>query len=202
MGVESEEEFIDLELSEHLPAAEVGARLNAELPRGFTIQWAEAIDLRTLSIDASIAGFQYTVALHSLPATKQAPAFLAGRLSAYHAAASVPIHKHTRNGGKMVDAKQFVNVALSTPQTLTVELRVTKAGTIKPHDFVRVLLELAPEEADFTFNKSADPVSLSTTTGLPSVKRSNPAACKCGLSIVRATTDHYQFNPQEASRPP
>jgi hypothetical protein len=48
----------------------------------------------------------------------------------------------------MVDAKQFVaNVALSTPQTLTVELRVTEAGTIKPHDFVGVLLELAPEEA-------------------------------------------------------
>src|SRR5215470_12131156 len=148
MGVESEEEFIDLELSEQAPAAEVGARLNAELPRGFAVQWAEAIDLRALSIDASINGFQYTVALHSLPAAKQAPTFLADRLSAYHASASTPIHKHTRSGGKMVDAKQFVaNVALSTPQTLTVELRMTEAGTIKPHDFVGVLLELAPEEA-------------------------------------------------------
>ena len=46
MGVESEEEFIDLELSEQLSAAEIGARLNAELPQGFSVHWAEAIDLR------------------------------------------------------------------------------------------------------------------------------------------------------------
>ncbi len=170
MGVESEEEFIDLELSEHVPAAQVGARLNAELPRGFAIQWAEAIDLRALSIDASIKGFQYTVALHSLPAAKQVPTFLADRLSAYHASASAPIHKHTRSGGKMVDAKQFIaNVVLSTPQTLNIELRVTEAGTIKPHDFVGVLLELAPEEAKILrLTKIQTLFHSPTTTELPS----------------------------------
>jgi radical SAM family uncharacterized protein/radical SAM-linked protein len=148
MGVESEEEFIDLELSEHLPADEVGARLNAELPRGFHVQWAEAIDMRALSVDASMTGLRYVLAMESLPTDKRDPAWIAERLSAYHAAASVPIHKHTRRGGKIVDAKPFVaHVAVTSPRTLMIELRVTTAGTIKPHDFVAVLLGLAPEEA-------------------------------------------------------
>jgi radical SAM-linked protein len=148
MGVESEEEFIDLELSEHLPAAEIGARLNAELPRGFSVQWAEIIDLRVPSIDASIRAFRYAIGLDSLPTTKREPAFLAEALSAYHTAASVPLRKHTRGGEKIVDAKPFVaSVVLSTPRTLHLELRVTEAGTIKPQDFVAQLFGLAPEEA-------------------------------------------------------
>ena len=76
MGVESEEEFMDLELSEHLSAAEVGARLNTELPQGFSVHWAEAIDLRVPSIDASIRAFRYAVALDSLPTTHRNRPFL------------------------------------------------------------------------------------------------------------------------------
>jgi radical SAM-linked protein len=148
MGVESEEEFIDLELSEHLSAAEIGVRLNAELPRGFSVQRAEDVDLHVPSIDASIRAFRYVVALDSLPAHKRELTFLTEALTAYHAAVSVPLRKYTRGGEKIVDAKPFVaSVALSTPRTLHLELRVTEAGTIKPHDFVALLFGLAPEEA-------------------------------------------------------
>jgi radical SAM-linked protein len=148
MGVESEEEFIDLELNEHLSAAEIGVRLNAELPRGFSVQRAEAIDLRIPSIDASIRAFRYVIALDSLPAYKRELTFLTEALTAYHTAASVPLRKHTRGGEKIVDAKPFIaSVALSTPQTLHLELRITEAGTIKPHDFVALLFGLALEEA-------------------------------------------------------
>ncbi|MBI3249410.1 MAG: TIGR03960 family B12-binding radical SAM protein [Deltaproteobacteria bacterium] len=148
MGIESEEEFIDLELSEQLAAAEVGVRLDAELPRGFRMQWAEAIDLRAPSVDASISGLRYVVAVDSLPLDKRTPAFLAASLNEYHAAASVPLRKHTRSGEKIVDAKQFVaRVALATPATVQLELRVTAAGTIKPHELTGTLFGLTSEEA-------------------------------------------------------
>lgn len=148
MGVESEEEFLDLELSEQLSAAEIGARLNAELPHGFSVQRAESIDFRVPSIDASIRALRYVVALDSLPASKQELTFLTEALTAYHAAASVPLRKHTRGGEKIVDVKPFVaSVALSSPRTLQLELRVTEAGTIKPQDFIAMLFQLAPEEA-------------------------------------------------------
>src|SRR5262249_31050714 len=94
LGIESEGEFLDLELIEALPAAEVGLRLGAELPRGFIVSWAYPIDLRDPSIDAGIRGFRYTVELASLPPDKQEAAFLAGKLSEFHAASTFPMRKH------------------------------------------------------------------------------------------------------------
>jgi radical SAM-linked protein len=147
MGIESEEEFVDLELSEHLEAAAVGSRLDAEFPRGFHVQQAETIDLRTTSIDADIKAFRYVATLDSLATEKRTVAFLATQLSAYHAVDTFPLRKHSRSGEKIVDAKHFVaSVALSTPLTLALELRMTEAGTIKPHDFVGALLALTAEE--------------------------------------------------------
>jgi radical SAM family uncharacterized protein/radical SAM-linked protein len=147
LGIESEEEFLDIEFSEALPAAEVGRRLDAELPRGFTVHWAETIDLRDPSIDANIRAFRYTVGLDSLPADKQESAFLAARLSELHASPTFPMRKHTRGGEKIVDAKQFVSqVALTTPLTLSLEMQMTSAGTLKPHEFVGLLLGLSAEE--------------------------------------------------------
>jgi radical SAM family uncharacterized protein/radical SAM-linked protein len=147
LGVESEEEFFDIELSEAVPAAEVGRRLGVELPRGFTVHRADTIDPHDPSIDASIRAFRYTVGLDSMPVDKQACAFLAARLSEFHAAPTFPVRKHTRGGEKTVDAKQFVSqIALATPLTLSLEVQMTSAGTIKPHEFVGTLLGLSAEE--------------------------------------------------------
>jgi radical SAM family uncharacterized protein/radical SAM-linked protein len=147
LGVESEEEFLDIELSEALPADEVSRRLDTELPRGFTVHWSETIDLRDPSIDASIRAFRYIAGLDSLPRGKQESAFLAARLSEFHASPIFPMRKYTRGGEKIVDAKQFVSqVALTTPFTLSLEMQMTSAGTLKPHEFVGTLLGLSPEE--------------------------------------------------------
>ena len=147
LGVESEEEFLDIELSEPLPANEVGRRLDAELPRGFTVHWAETIDLHAPSIAASIRAFHYAAGLDSLPVDKQDTTFVARRLSEFHMSPTFPLRKHTHSGEKFVEAKQFVSrVALTTPLTLSLETQMTSAGTIKPHEFVGVLLGLSPEE--------------------------------------------------------
>ncbi|MBI3796846.1 MAG: TIGR03960 family B12-binding radical SAM protein [Deltaproteobacteria bacterium] len=147
LGIESEEEFLDIELTEALPAPEVGRRLDAELPGGFTVSWAQTIDLRDPSIDASIRSFHYTASLESLPVDKQESAFLAAKLNEFHASPTFPLRKHTRGGEKIVDAKQFVSqVALTTRFTLHLETQLTSAGTIKSHEFVGTLFGLSPEE--------------------------------------------------------
>jgi len=57
------------------------------------------------------------------------------------------MRKHTRSGEKLIDAKDFVaEVTLAAPLTLHLETKMTGAGTIKPHEFVGLLLELTPEE--------------------------------------------------------
>jgi radical SAM-linked protein len=147
MGVESEEEFLDIELSEPLTATEVGWRLGSQLPHGFAVRHAVMLDLREPSIDASIRAFRYEVALASLPGDKQALAFVETRLSTFHSAAAFPMRKHTRGGEKIIDAKDFVaEVTLTAPLTLHLEMKMTGAGTIKPHEFVGLLLELTQEE--------------------------------------------------------
>jgi radical SAM-linked protein len=147
MGVESEEEFLDIELSEPLTATEVGGQLGSQLPRGFAVRQVVAIGLHEPSIDASIRAFRYAVALNSLPTDKQAPTFLENRLHAFHGAATFPMRKHSRSGEKKVDAKDFIaEVTLAAPLTLYLETKMTGAGTIKPHEFVGLLLDLTQEE--------------------------------------------------------
>ena len=147
LGVESEEEFLDIELSEPLTPRKVRDRLGAEFPHGFGIHHAEAIDLRAPSIDANIQSLCYKVGLNVIPSHKWTSAILAERLSAFHTALSFPMQKPTRSGEKEVDAKQLVAaVALSAPHILDLEIRMTKTGTIKPHEFVGALLALTREE--------------------------------------------------------
>lgn len=147
LGIESEEEFLDIELHEPLQAEEVRSRLGAELPRGFSVHWTEEIPLNALSVDASMRAYRYVAALDTLPPEKYEATTIAQRLSAYHAASSLPMQKHSRAGNKTVDAKHFVDeVALTTPHRLSFTVKKTSAGTIKPHEFVGTLLALTPEE--------------------------------------------------------
>ena len=147
VGIESEEEFLDLELSEVLTAAAVKERLGTQLPRGFSVYWAEAVDLRAPSIDESIAAYRYLVALDSLPEAKRTPAMLATHLSAFATAETFPMQKSTRHGEKTVDAKLLIaHVALTAPLQLSLETLKTRAATLKPHEFVGTLLSLTPEE--------------------------------------------------------
>jgi radical SAM family uncharacterized protein/radical SAM-linked protein len=168
VGIESEEEFLDLELSEVLTAADVKERLGSQLPRGFSLYWADTIDLRAPSIDASIEAYRYLIALDSLPETKRTPARLARCLSTFAAAATFPVQKSTRHGEKTVDAKLLIaHVTLTAPLQLSLETLKTRAGTLKPQEFVEALLHLTPEEAKVLrikklqtiFHSSPPPVS-------------------------------------------
>lgn len=147
LGVESEEEFVDIELYEPLLAGKVGDRLGEELPRGFAVHWVETIPLSAPSIDASIHAYRYVAALDTLPARTYGAATIAQRLSTFHRASSLPMQKHSRAGNKTVDAKHFVEeVTLTAPLRLSFIVKKTSAGTIKPHEFVGTLLDLTPEE--------------------------------------------------------
>ena len=147
LGMESEEELLDIFLSEVLDPSELAARLDPELPDGFSLQWAEAVDLKAPSIDASIQATQYQVALASLPVDKQKLSFLAQRLDAFHAAAAFPIQKRNRNRTKVIEAKECVQqLALTTAETLRLDIAVTSMGTLNPQEFLKALLDLSVDQ--------------------------------------------------------
>ena len=147
VGMESEEEFLDLLLNEEMTTDAVQQNLNAELPSGFHIHHVQSIALDMPSVDVSIKAQHYQVALGTLPQEKQMPAFLAERLNHFHAADTFPMHKRTRHRERIINAKQFVTaVTLTTPTTLSVEVAMTQEGTLKPHEFVGALLSLSAQD--------------------------------------------------------
>ncbi len=173
VGIESEAEFLDIELSEVLSPEEVQERLGAELPHGFVIQRAATIDLRAPSIDASIRSLCYTVQVELLLSPQCTPSVLAERVRAFQEASTFLMHKHTRNGQHQIDAKQCVtSLVLSAPQTLYLEVIPTATGMVKPHEFVGALLDLTREEVKLlrvtkvrtNFHHAAEPLVSAATT--------------------------------------
>ncbi len=147
VGMESEEEFLDILLHAELPAEEVQQRLNVELPSGFQIHQAQQIDLDRPSIDVSIATQRYQVALDTLPPEKREPSFLEERFRHFHQAATFPMRKRTRHRERTLDAKRLVSaITLETPLTLSVDIAMTEVGTLKPHEFLGALFSLSPPE--------------------------------------------------------
>lgn len=148
LGMESEEEFVDIVLTEALTPTELVHRLSTQLPAGLSLQRAEAIALKAPSIDASIQASCYRVALASLPADKQTPAFWSRCFARFAAATTFPLQKRNRKGVKTLDAKHCVRqLGLSTPHTLDLEIAVTPQGTLNPQEFLHALVGLSEEEA-------------------------------------------------------
>ena len=147
VGMESEDEFLDVFLVEEVEPATLQQRLNDELPDGFHVHAANVIALDEPSIDASIAGQCYQVALDVLSDEHRAPAFLAERLRGFADTDSFAIRRRNRHRERTLDAKQFVNdLALVTPSLLSVDIAMTDLGTLKPHEFVGCLLGLSPHD--------------------------------------------------------
>jgi radical SAM-linked protein len=147
LGMESEEEFLDIFLTEALPPAELASRLDAQLPLGLAIHQTQAIGLKDPSIDVSIQATHYHVALDSLPADKQDVAFWTKCLDMFSAASTFPLQKRNRNGVKTIDAKQCVRqLALTTARTLYIEIAVTQTRTLNPQEFLKTLLGLSDNE--------------------------------------------------------
>jgi len=148
LGMESEEEFFDIVLTEALAPDELSERLHAQLPAGLAIQRAEAIALKAPSIEASIQASRYQVTLDSLPADKRTAAFWTRCFNRFAAAPSFPLQKRNRRGVKTLDAKRCVHqLGLSTSHTLSLEIAVTPKGTLNPQEFLRALADLSEEEA-------------------------------------------------------
>ena len=147
VGMESEEEFVDIVLTQSLPPGELQQRLNAELALGFHVHAVDHLALDTPSVGSSVRAQVYTLPLASLPPEKRTPSFVAARLTAYREAPTFPMRKRTRHKETLLDAKEFVTrVVVTTRSTLTIETAMTEVGSIRPHEFIAALLGLSAEE--------------------------------------------------------
>jgi radical SAM family uncharacterized protein/radical SAM-linked protein len=139
LGIDSDCEFLDIDLTEEMPAEEVRERLNPELPEGLVIVDSWIVPPRTPSIEASIQAFRYRVDLDASLET----ADLDARLRSFLEASEFRVYKHAKGGDRSVDARGYVaSLERRSEREIDVEIVFGPRGTIKPGDLMTAILGL------------------------------------------------------------
>jgi radical SAM-linked protein len=147
VGAESDCEMLDIDLSEALPPAEVGARFGAHLPDGLRIIGAEELSLRAPSPEHDLIGFRYRVDVGEL-CNGDAGAWIDARFADFNGRSEFPMRKRTGNGEKVIDARLYVDrLERVTPAIVELDVRFTASGSVKPTDLLAAVLGLDPQAA-------------------------------------------------------
>ena len=146
VGVESEAELFDVELTRALAPEQIRDALAVELPEGLELLAVAAIPLGAPSIEAGIGGQRYHVRLDR---DVERPVDLRERVESYRSGAPLEVVKRAhRQGGTAVDAREYVtDLRFVADDALEVDIAFGVRGSIKPAAFVAALLGLEPDDA-------------------------------------------------------
>ncbi len=169
VGVESEDEYLDIDLTQPFEPAAALAALRREMPEGIELRHAVAVPARGPSIESQIAAFRYRIEIDD-PAIRGSAA---ERIAAFMAASAVPLQKHSRKGNRSVNARAFVaELAERSPGTVDAVILFGPQGTLKPAELMGIVLGLSPGTAaplrvtkTETCVRSASPSSWSVAAG-------------------------------------
>ncbi|MDT8902250.1 TIGR03936 family radical SAM-associated protein [Anaeroselena agilis] len=160
VGVASEAEYMDIELTHELDPAAMGEALARHLPPGIAVRRLRPVSARHAALMAVVNLAAYRISL-PLPAAAAGPAREA--VSRFNAAAAVPYIKENPKGKREIDVKTYVSEVSATATAdgmeLALAVRITPTGSIKPAEVLKVLVD--------NFALPADPdAALVTRTGL------------------------------------
>jgi radical SAM family uncharacterized protein/radical SAM-linked protein len=142
VGVSSDDERLDLDLTTSLRADEVVRRLGAELPEGLQALDAEAVARSAPSIEQAMRSVTCTVDLHDLEPSPAAPTVDAA-IRTFLDASTWPIRTHGKRGERTVDARPIVvRLEQYEPGRLALELLTEHGQWVKPGLIVASLLAL------------------------------------------------------------
>lgn len=130
LGIVGREEVLELELDEHIPAADVHARLRAQAPAGLDIHSVRPIDARA---KARVVGVEYRV---DVPLGRAAG--LPERVARFLAASEWPMERR-RPTPRRIDLRAFVRDMTFDGVTLSMSLRVNPDGTARPDEILGAL---------------------------------------------------------------
>jgi radical SAM-linked protein len=140
IGVASDSEFVDVELSASMEPDALSAKLDAELPEGLHIVDARTVPRAGANLAAAIRGFRYAV---ELPEGSRQDLRIEERLAAFNRATSFPVRKRTkRKKTKTIDIRQTTAIRLVSSGCLEVDVHSVTEGTVAPAQIVGALLDL------------------------------------------------------------
>lgn len=139
VGVTSEAEYMDFELTQAIPPEEVGSRLRQELPAGVELRRLRLLTGRPKALMAQVDQADYEI---TLPCADEVGAKKA--VQAFNEATECLYRRSTPKKSRDIEVKQYVkgDVALSWEAgtaRLAVAICITPTGSIKPGEILSVL---------------------------------------------------------------
>jgi radical SAM family uncharacterized protein/radical SAM-linked protein len=143
LGIASEEEFVDLDLTAEMSPAAVARDLDAQLPEGMRVLRAWSCPLDAPGLASAIESFTYLVQLPGSPASRPG---VAERVAAFQQAQTFPVTKRGKGGvARTVDARPTTQLRLRDCGDLELEIRWSHTGTLSAAAIVGALLDLDHE---------------------------------------------------------
>lgn len=160
LGVSSEAEYMDFELTKELCQPEVFDRLRAQLPPGIQLRELRLMQGKHKALMAESDEARYTLHVPYRGTEDEAQA----AIKAYNAAKEVMFHRVTPKKKREIETKQYmiqpVTARLQGEElVLQMDIRITQSGSVKPLEILRAIAD--------QFGLAVDPAqALITRTGL------------------------------------
>lgn len=131
LGMEADEEVLEVQLREPLSAAEAHQRLSAQMPDGLVIRSAQALPK---GVRARVRSVVYEAELPAdVPCTPQAIEALLTR-------ETIPVERVTRKGRRSLDLRPALMALDLEGRRLRMQIRVDPGGTPRPTEVLEALL--------------------------------------------------------------
>ena len=130
LGIESEDEVMEFELTSWVAPRGIQAAFGAQLPEGIAVVSAEAFDRRRRSF---IDFVEYEA---SCPGQEEG---LDAKIRAFLGTKECPVERVSDKGSKTVEIRQYVMAADHEGDRVLLGVRVTDQGTAKPEEVLRAI---------------------------------------------------------------
>ena len=150
VGVTSQAEYMDIDLSQDMDITETVKKLVAALPPGIMVQSAKYMPARTPALMAIVNLATYDVVV---PFKAGEFAAVEDSITRFNEAVQVLHTRETPKGRKEIEVKQYMKEDIRATSegglvTLAIDIKITPTGSIKPGEILAALVVLFDLDVD------------------------------------------------------
>jgi radical SAM-linked protein len=131
LGVETQAEVFEVDLTEWVSPGRAKRVLGSELPEGIGIREVQSV---AYGEKAEVVSTEFAVRLSSVPEDFN------DKLAAFMASAEAVVERKRKSGGRNINAREYVRYAHLDGNTLRIGLGVSNAGTVRPEEVVDAIV--------------------------------------------------------------